>query len=100
MVEESAVLGHGVPPMGHEASATRGHPIEIGFVHKAIADVIVGGHIEFFFGETAHRIEHETGLESRREIWVAEVHVPFGDEEFCFAELRKASEAGALFGDV
>ena len=100
MIEQGTVLRHRIPPVRHEATTARRHPVEVCRVDKAIADVIVRRHVELRLGKAAHRFEHETGLKSGREVGPHQVHVPFGDEQLDVLELRVLRQPRALLCDV
>ncbi len=63
VVEQSAVLRHRVPPVSHEIAAARRHPVEIGLVYEAVADVIIGRHVQSGLGKAADRLQNEGRLE-------------------------------------
>lgn len=45
-VEECALSRHCAPPMHHEIQPAMRHPIEVGGIHQAVANVLVGRHFQ------------------------------------------------------
>ena len=100
VIEQRAVLRHGVPPMRHELPSTRRHPVKVQRVHEAVADMVIGRHIQLRLGETPHRLQHKARLKARREVGAHQVHIPLRDEQLDVFQLGKPGQPGALLGDV
>src|SRR5205085_11080237 len=70
----------------------RHEPGKLGFVHKVVANVVIGAAAQTLLKKSERGLEHERRLKARLEHWLVERHIPFVDDHLGLFQLRILSQ--------